>query len=1356
MALVVADRVRETTTTEGTGTVTLGGAVDNFETFTANLSDGDTTYYAIVDGTSNEFEVGLGTFTASGTTLARTTIIASSNSNSAVNFGAGTKDVFITVPANKMIVKDASGNVSIDGDVTVADGSNDFDIASHDDGTNGLKLGGDIVTSSAAELNILDGKSFVDEDDMSSNSATGIPSQQSVKAYVDNQQSMGDGFYLEDDDGTEVQITESKEVKIIGSGVTTNWTDTDNGTDGDPYDLTITVDAAQTGITSVVNTSLEIGRDADNRIKFGTDNQIIFEVDGGDNVIFKTSGEIEATSLDISGDADIDGTLEADAITVDGTALGTVIAGTTVTNATNATLASTVTVSDSTANTNFPVVFHDESNALLDDTGALRYNPSTGELLVPKLTVAGTTTTVDTVTMNAQNAVIFEGATADSNETTLTITDPTADRTITLPDTTGTVSLVTATETLTNKTLTTPVINGFSGTGNGTMAGTLTVGVDDTGYDVKFFGATSGKYMEWDESADQLDVTGSFDVTGNSTMAGTLTVGVDDTGYDVKFFGATSGKYMEWDESADQLDVTGSFDVTGDSSFDGDVTFTGDGYNVVWDKSDNALEFADLAKIYFGSSNDLEIYHVGGTSNSVIKNYTNDLSILNNANDRDVNIGSDDGSGGTAYYFVADGSTGEAILYHYGSEKFATRSDGVNVLGEINVTNSNSQSNVIFTNSNGQLCFGADGSTSSIVFKLDDEDGQPIFTFSEEDGTAILDGGDTDVTVHKPLIVSSTLTVGVDDTGHDVKFFGATSGKYMEWDESADQLDVTGSLDVTGDSSFDGDVTLTGANYNVVWDKSDDALEFGDNAKATFGGSSDLQVYHNSVNAFIENDTGTIYITNNADNEDVIIKSDDGSGGTALYLKADGSTGEVSLRHYGTEKFATKSDGIAVSGDLTAKTSDGAILKLQTSDTTVTDGNILGAIEFSAPDEASQTDAITTAASIVAEADATFLPSNNQTDMVFKLGSSEAATEKLRLHHNGDVELAGGKLIGATSGTVEVDEQVFTSNGTWTKPEGAIMTYIYCIGGGGGGASGGRGSTYDSGGGGGGGGGVDLQMFISAALESTMSVVVGSGGSGGAARTSDTYGAYGGKGGNSSVTNDSSTISMGLGGVGGVGGGSAYASGGATMNRGMLATIPDGDSLIVHQGIGVGGHGDDTDDAGAGHPGMGPGGGGGGNGEYDSTYRGAPGGRGSAYFAGIGSPTSLLNPALNSTGGFIRSQGWRPTYNSVYSIWYLSSYRFASDTTAYVYQTFGGGGGNGGSSDGGSGSNGSDRTYGGDGGGGGVHGASGTAGGNGGNGGFPGGGGGGSGSQRSGDANSGTGGDGGAGKVWIWTVRFVQ
>ena len=112
-------------------------------------------------------------------------------------------------------------------------------------------------------------------------------------------------------------LTASSSVMAVGAGtgITVNAND-------------VAITAAQTGITSVVNSSLEIGRDADNRIKFGTDNQIIFEVDGGDNVIFKASGEIEASSLDISGDADIDGTLEADAITVAGTALNEYIADT--------------------------------------------------------------------------------------------------------------------------------------------------------------------------------------------------------------------------------------------------------------------------------------------------------------------------------------------------------------------------------------------------------------------------------------------------------------------------------------------------------------------------------------------------------------------------------------------------------------------------------------------------------------------------------------------------------------------------------------------------------------------------------------------------------------------------------------------------------------------------------------------------------------------------------------------------------------------------------------------------------------------------------------------------------------------
>ena len=102
MALVVKDRVRETTTTTGTGTITLGGAATGFQSFSV-IGNANTTFYTIQLANTNEWEVGVGTYTSSGTTLSRDTILESSNGGSAVNFSAGTKDVFVTYPAEKAI-----------------------------------------------------------------------------------------------------------------------------------------------------------------------------------------------------------------------------------------------------------------------------------------------------------------------------------------------------------------------------------------------------------------------------------------------------------------------------------------------------------------------------------------------------------------------------------------------------------------------------------------------------------------------------------------------------------------------------------------------------------------------------------------------------------------------------------------------------------------------------------------------------------------------------------------------------------------------------------------------------------------------------------------------------------------------------------------------------------------------------------------------------------------------------------------------------------------------------------------------------------------------------------------------------
>jgi hypothetical protein len=105
MPLIQADRVRETTTTTGQGTVTLAGAVTGFQSFSAGVGNGNTCYYTIAAQTGTEWEVGLGTYTLSGTTLSRDTVFASSaGGTTKVTFSAGTKDVFVTYPASQAVV----------------------------------------------------------------------------------------------------------------------------------------------------------------------------------------------------------------------------------------------------------------------------------------------------------------------------------------------------------------------------------------------------------------------------------------------------------------------------------------------------------------------------------------------------------------------------------------------------------------------------------------------------------------------------------------------------------------------------------------------------------------------------------------------------------------------------------------------------------------------------------------------------------------------------------------------------------------------------------------------------------------------------------------------------------------------------------------------------------------------------------------------------------------------------------------------------------------------------------------------------------------------------------------------------
>ena len=239
-----------------------------------------------------------------------------------------------------------------------------------------------------------------------------------------------------------------------------------------------------------------------------------------------------------------------------------------------------------------------------------------------------------------------------------------------------------------------------------------------------------------------------------------------------------------------------------------------------------------------------------------------------------------------------------------------------------------------------------------------------------------------------------------------------------------------------------GAITLSGTTHTLT--TTDGALSDGHFKVLVFGGTLSST---NTV-TISPNDQDKLYFVfnNTSGSQSIIIKQGSGAtvtvgnGKTAIvYADGAGSGAAVAQIETGSDEFTE---------DVTMKTGDGALLTLQTSDTTVGDGDVLGALQFQAPNESSGTDAITVAASIVAEADDTFAADSNKTDMVFKLGSSEAATEKMRLTHEGDLNLLTDNKsiqLGADSDTTltHVADTGILLNSTRQLQFGDSGTYIH-------------------------------------------------------------------------------------------------------------------------------------------------------------------------------------------------------------------------------------------------------------------------------------------------------------------------
>ena len=324
----------------------------------------------------------------------------------------------------------------------------------------------------------------------------------------------------------------------------------------------------------------------------------------------------------------------------------------------------------------------------------------------------------------------------------------------------------------------------------------VTVGVDGTGQDVKFFGDTSGQFLLWDQSADELVLAGdsklsfhdaaggeniiassdghlelnagaTLDITaptvdinvatklnvdGASQFNNTITVGVNDTGHDVKFFGATAGQYLLWDESADELALVGDSKLSFHDAAGGEnIIATSDGHLEV-----NAGTTLDI------TAPTVDI-NVGTTLN------VDGASQFNNT----ITVGEND----TGYDVKFFGATSGAYML------WDEDVDDLILAGAANFSIDNTDDSSSTTTGS----FHTDGGVG-IAKKL------YVGTDLDVDGTANLDAVDVDDAVQ----IDGTVTVGVDDTGLDVKFFGASAGAFMLYDQSEDTLEIRGaSADAT-------------------------------------------------------------------------------------------------------------------------------------------------------------------------------------------------------------------------------------------------------------------------------------------------------------------------------------------------------------------------------------------------------------------------------------------------------------------------------------------------------------------------------------------------------------------------------
>ena len=656
-------------------------------------------------------------------------------------------------------------------------------------------------------------------------------------------------------------------------------------------------------------------------------------------------------------------------------------------------------------------LYHDGTNSFIENsTGALKIATETSGIAVTighttsevtvadnltvtgNLTVNGTNTIVDTVTMNAANAIIFEGATADAHETTLTITDPTADRVITLPNTTGTVLLTTAAN---------PASSDGAALGSASLewsdlfladGGQILFGDDqeitlshnaDNGLILKHVGTSDGiepslTFQAGDTDIAINDVLGSIFFQapdeGSGTDAILIAAGIEAVS-EGDFSSSNNATKLSFLTAASELasekmslSSAGNLTVSGDVSVGDDLTLASDGAVLSFGADgeiplthvhNTGVRLDDNDKMLFGAGSDMGLWHDG--SNSYIANGTGALKIATETSGIAVTIG------------------------HSTSE--VTVADNLTVTGNLTVSGTQTVVDTVTMNAANAIVFeGATADAHETTLSIVDPTGDHTQYLINQGG-------------YIPVLAAVT-TTAISATPAEINLIDGGTSRGTTAVASGDGILINdaGTMRMTNVDT----VSTYFASHSVG----------GGNIVTT--GALDSGSITSGFGAIDNGTSGIRTNTFTAETSFVPDAQDGAALGTSSLQFSDLFLADGAVVSFGDDNEITLTHVADVGLNLkhTATADDKPIiLTLQTGETDMAANDVMGAIRFQAPDEGTGTDAILVAAAIQAVSEGDFSSSSNATRLEFHTGSSEAAASKMTLSSGGVLDVDGGVTI---------------------------------------------------------------------------------------------------------------------------------------------------------------------------------------------------------------------------------------------------------------------------------------------------------------------------------------------------------